>query len=152
VKLVSAEAATTGKSAEDILTTADGLSLKFEIQNLEKPRRLDCTLQLLSESGDFLAASSSMQLNNSLDHDISKNIIEAGELVQFSTSLPGGIFNQGSYRINMLVIEEGKSLVFRFDDLLKLSFTTSERKEGTWMGQAKSHFLPVLDWKLRFLG
>lgn len=142
-KLRSAKIVADGKTFEEPLTTADAIRIEMEVEVLDNSQRPDITLQLLSETGDFLAASSTIQLPESIS-----DIIESGSLIQFTCMLPPNVFNQSIYRINVLLLEDKKSVAHRFDDLFKLAFTASERDPQTWMGQAKSYFLPHLDWSI----
>lgn len=142
-KLRSAKIIVAGKSFEEPLSTADSIRIEMEIELMDKAQRPDITLQLLSETGDFLAASSTIQLSENTSESL-----ENGSLIRFSCMLPPNIFNQSIYRINVLLLEDKKSVVHRFDDLFKLAFTASERDPQTWMGQAKSYFLPHLNWNI----
>ena len=98
----------------------------------------------MSDSGDFLAATSTLQLP---DFDLKP--IENENIRMFSCSIPPNIFNAQTYRINCLLLENRKTVVHRFDDLFKLGFTVASRDAETWMGQARSHFLPHLNWTIK---
>src|SRR5690554_1862537 len=142
-KLRSAKIIANDKTFKEPLTTSDSIRIEMEIEVTEKTQMPDITLQLLSETGDNLAVSSTIQRSEN-----NSKFIEKGSLMRFSCALPPNVFNQSIYRINALILEDKKSVVHRFDDLFKLAFTASERDPQTWMGQAKSYFLPHLNWNI----
>lgn len=142
-KLRGAKIIAVGKSFEEPLSTADTIRIEMEVEVMEKAKRPDITLQLLSETGDFLATSSTIQLAENTSEYLGR-----GSFIRFSCMLPPNVFNQSIYRINVLLLEDKKSVVHRFEDLFKMSFTASERDPQTWMGQAKGYFLPHLEWNV----
>ena len=146
-KLRSAKIIADGKSFGEPLSTADTIRIEMEVELMDKTQLPDITLQLFSEAGEFLAASSTIQLSEN-----TSEFKEAGTLIRFSSVLPPNVFNQSIYRINVLLLEDKKSVVHRFDDLFKLAFTASDRDPQAWMGQAKSHFLPHLHWNIEIKG
>lgn len=143
-KLRAARIVAEGKSSDEPLTTSDALTIEIEVEPLNTFGRLDVTFQLMSDSGDFLAATSTLQLP---DFDLKP--IENENIRMFSCSIPPNIFNAQTYRINCLLLENRKTVVHRFDDLFKLGFTVASRDAETWMGQARSHFLPHLNWTIK---
>lgn len=143
-KLRAARIVAEGKSSDEPLTTSDALTIEIEVEPLNTFGRLDVTFQLMSDSGDFLAATSTLQLPN---FDLKP--IENENIRMFSCSIPPNIFNAQTYRINCLLLENRKTVVHRFDDLFKLGFTVASRDAETWMGQARSHFLPHLNWTIK---
>src|SRR5690554_1905799 len=142
-KLRSAKIINEDKAIDGSLTTADTIRLEIEIEVLNATKRPDITLQMFSESGAFLATASTIQMK-SAPYDV----LERKDLIRFSCRFPPNIFNQSIYHINVLILEDKKSVVHRCDDLFKLAFTVSERDPQAWMGQAKSYFLPHLDWRI----
>jgi len=143
-KLRAARIVTDGKTFEDPLSTSDAIRIEVEIESLKKVKRLDITFQLMSDAGDFLAATSTFQLPDS-DFQTHEN----GNITTFACFIPPNIFNMQSYRINCLLLENRKTVVHRLDDLFKIGFTAATRDPETWMGQAKSYFLPYLDWTIK---
>jgi len=145
-KLRKARVLAEGKEEGQPLTTSDRLTLEIELHQIESGARVDLTFQLLSESGEFLAAWSTIDIE-----DAKRSDLENSDLLQFTCEIPPAIFNQSTYRLNLLVLENRQSVVYRFDDLFKLAFTTSSRDPESWMGQAKSHFLPHFKWNINSL-
>ncbi|NEN24065.1 ABC transporter ATP-binding protein [Cryomorpha ignava] len=142
-KLRAARIVAKGKTFEEPLSTSDSIAIEVEIESVQKAERLDITFQLMSEAGDFLAATSTFQIS---DSELKAN--KEGNMTLFSCLIPANIFNQSTYRINCLLLENRKTVVHRFDDLFKLGFTAAGRNPESWMGQAKSHFLPHLNWNI----
>ena len=132
-----------GKEENQPITTNDRLTLEIELDQIESEARVDITFQLLSEAGEFLAAWSTIDIEDS-----KRGSLGNSKLLRFSCEIPPNIFNQSTYRLNLLVVENRQSVVYRFDDLFKLAFTTSSRDPETWMGQSKSHFLPHFKWNI----
>ena len=142
-KLRAARIVAEGKSFEEPLSTSDAISIEVEIEALQKSERLDITFQLMSEAGEFLAATSTFQFPDS-ELEASGD----GKFMLFSCLIPPNVFNQSTYRINCLLLENRKRVVHRFDELFKLGFTAAGRDPESWMGRAKSHFLPHLNWTI----
>ena len=142
-KLRAARIVAGGKTFEEPLSTSDTISIEVEIESLNNSERLDVTFQLMSEAGEFLAATSTFQIPDS-ELEASEN----GKITLFSCVIPSNVFNQSTYRINCLLLENRKTVVHRFDELFKLGFTAAERDPETWMGHSKSHFLPQLNWTI----
>ncbi len=145
-KLRKAQVIAEGKEGSQPLTISDRLTLEIELHQIESAARVDITFQLLSEAGEFLAAWSTIDIE-----DAKRSDSENSNFLRFSCEIPAAIFNQSTYRLNLLVLENRQSVVYRFDDLLKLAFTTSSRDPESWMGQAKSHFLPHFKWNINSL-
>ncbi len=143
-KLLGARIVAEGKAMDEQLDTADAIIIELDLDISSLSERLDITLQLHSQDGDFLAAASTIQLPETAF----KNVKGQG-VIQFSCKLQPHIFNQMVYRVHVLLIKNRKSVVHRFDDLFKLAFNVSQRHPDTWMGQAKSYFLPKLEWEIK---
>lgn len=132
-----------GKDDNQPLTTDDRLTIEVELDKAESQSRVDMTFQLLSESGEFLAAWSTIDLE-----DVEGPESESSFSLSFSSEIPANIFNQRTYRLNLLILENQKAVVCRFDDLFKLSFATASRHPESWMGQSTSYFLPHFKWNI----
>lgn len=142
-KLRAARVIAEGKEFGHPLSSSDAIRVEVEIESMQKSERFDITFQLMSESGDFLAASSTFQIP-----DAEFKTTNSDKIITFSCLIPPNIFNQHNYSVHCLLLENRRTVVHRFDDLFKLGFTASPRDPQTWMGKAKSHFLPHLNWTI----
>lgn len=140
-KLVEAEVSSPEKDIDTPLSVSDSFDIKLKFLNLNGVGRIDCTLQLHSEDGVFLAASSTFQLP-----DTAFTVADDDGVTGFRCSLPGNVFNQGVYRISVLLVENQKSVVARFDNLFTIGFTAAVRDVNSWMGKSGAYFVAELDW------
>ncbi len=152
-KLTEAEISSPNKDSDTPLSVTDSLEIKLKFLNLKRVGRVDCTLQLHSEDGIFLAASSTFQLPDTAfgisendpaakDRDVSR------EIIGFNCALAGNVFNEGVYRISVLLIENRKSVVARFENLFTIGFTAASRDVDSWMGKSGAYFVPHLEWRI----
>lgn len=141
-KLIRAEVSCAGRDTEESFSVNDAPEVKLRFLNLKGVSRVDCTLQIHSEDGVFLVASSTFQLPDSAFD------FAAGAEIGFRCSLPANVFNQGIYRISVLLIENRQSVAARFDSLFTIGFTAAVRDANSWMGKSAAYFVPELDWEI----
>ncbi len=139
VFLRRAEIRAENKTIDEPFSITDPLKIEIELNHTNPDRTLDCTLQIHSEDGVFLAASST------LFEEASNHQLSSGHLI-FSCQIPPRFFNQGSYKFSLLIVADRNTTILRLEDLFKVSFVTAARSPGDWMGTTRSYLLPQFEW------
>ncbi len=140
VRIVSATMLCPGKAIDATLSTDDPLQLEVIAEHLMPEVPLDCTLKVHSESGIFLASTSSIYFLKS------GNTAAPGQKVKFTCHIPANFFNQGVYRFSILMLTDGKHTRMRLEDAFRLTFAASARSTDVWLGTPKSLLLPGWQW------
>lgn len=140
LRIVSAAMLSPGKDIDAALSTDDALQFEIVAEPLKPDVSLDCTLKIHSESGIFLATTSSIYFLKSED------AAAPGDKVKFTCHIPANFFNQGVYRFSILMLTEGKHTRIRLEDAFRLTFAASPRHAQVWHGTPKSHLLPGWPW------
>jgi hypothetical protein len=63
--------------------------------------------------------------------------------------IPSGFFNEGSYNVELMVIqkkESGYEVFFHDSDLLSFDILPEERPLGTWMGKEQGYIRHNFEW------
>lgn len=142
VRVRSATFHCAGKGIEAPLSTDDAVALELDVERLEGDTSLDCTLQIFSESGTFIAASSSLYFAEATKGTA------AGTQMKFHCEIPANFFNQGVYRFGVLLLTDRKRVSLRMDDLFTVAFASAPRRTDGWMGTPGSLLLPGFSWKV----
>lgn len=139
VKITKAALLVNGRAAQGPIEVSQAFQVAIEVRNPQHIA-LDCTLQLHSESGDFIAVTSTLQLENSKENKAAQ--------MSFVLDVPASIFNQKRYNITAMIIRDKQSVVLRLPNLFQLEFIESARNPNQWMGEVQSQLLPVLPWSV----
>jgi len=139
-----AEIRAENKAINEPFSITDAVNIEIELTNKNPNKTLDCTLQIHSEDGAFLAASSTL-----FENDTKENFT-SGQL-SFSCQIPPRFFNQGSYRFSLLIVADRNTTILRLEDLFKVSFVTAARSPGDWMGTTRSYLLPQFIWNKKLM-
>ncbi len=140
LRLCKARLSSPGKGDSAALSTDEDLLVQVVVEARQELDHLDCTLQVHSETGIFIAASSSMMQSKG-------GAIRAGESMEFLCRIPAHFFNQGVYRLGLLLVRDKNKTCLRLDDLFQISLATAPRARDSWMGTPASLLLPNFDWK-----
>lgn len=139
LKITKAALLVNGAVAKGPFEVTQQFQIALEVHNPQHIE-LDCTLQLHSESGEFIAVTSTLQSRNS-------EKIKAARM-SFTLDVPPSVFNQKRYNITALIIRDKQSVVLNLPDLFQLEFVESARNPNQWMGEVPSLLLPVLPWRI----
>lgn len=99
--------------------------------------RLDFTLQFKGEDGTVLFTSST-GMHKLEKIRVGKNLIKM--------NIPSKFLNEGTFHINLLVVEDYKKIVLKEDDLISFMVTPETKKLGGWMGKTKGFLRPKFEW------
>lgn len=130
-----------GKGPDDAVSTSDALRLEAEVENLGPERILDCTLQVYTERGDFLATTSTIYFAKA-----QPTATAQGHRTTFTCAIPAHFFNQGVYRFSLLLLTDRRKTALRVDDLFRIPFAAAPRDADVWLGSPRSMVVPGWEW------
>lgn len=139
VRVKSVTASAEGKGIDAPLSTDDALCIEVHAERLMPESAIDCTLQIYSESGIFIAASSSIYSETVQPSPVSSHMV-------FRCNIPAHFFNQGVYRFGILMLTDRKRTCLKLEDVLRIAFAASLRSTDVWLGTPSSLLLPAFDW------
>ena len=95
------------------------------------------TLKIKGEDGEVFMTTSS-------GHD--ENIIKQGEN-NLSVTFPASFFNEGTFYIDLLIVEKRKQFIVEEFDVLSFLINPESKELGSWLGKEKGYIKGVFDWK-----
>lgn len=143
VRMVGARVVSPGKPYGEPFCIDSEICIEVEAERLNPDLLIDCTLRVFTESGDFLASSSTLYFSEREEVEQMK-----GNLLKFTCRIPPDFFNQGVYRFGIFLLKNRKRTTLRLDDLFRLTLTAAERDTSGWLGTPGSLLLPRFDWKM----
>lgn len=141
VRLRSAQVVSPGRAYGQPFSTDMETLFEIEAERSDSEIPLDCTLRIFSESGDFLAASGTLFF---AEREATENI--KSKIVRFTCRIPPDFFNQGLYRIGVLLVADRKRTVLRLDDFFEITYAAAARDTDGWLGTPAAHFMPRFEW------
>ncbi|MCA1752764.1 MAG: ABC transporter ATP-binding protein [Flavobacteriales bacterium] len=146
VRMVSARVVSPGKAYGMPFAIDRELCFEVEVERLNPDSIVDCTLRILTDGGEFLAASSTLYFSEQEDEQP-----PSGNLLKFTCCIPADFFNQGVYRFGIYLLADRRRTTLRLDDLFRLTLTTAERDTDGWLGTPGSMLLPRFHWRTESL-
>jgi len=132
------------KTMEAPLSTDDALRLEVEAECLGSEKVIDCSLQIYSDGGTFLASTGSIYFMEG-----SPAPTPAGHSTTFICHIPAHFFNQGVYRFTILLLTDRRRRALRVDDLFRITFAAAPRHASVWHGTPRSLTLPGWKWETK---
>jgi lipopolysaccharide transport system ATP-binding protein len=139
IKIYSFSVGKPGEDAGDSIPIDSIIEVRseIEVQQIEAGNRYDITLQVKDDEGKILFTTSSGW------HDDA--IIMQGR--QFITCIiPPDLFNTGTFYINLLIVENRRTILFIEQDITKLLLIDSQLTLGKWMGRTPGFMKPLFKW------
>jgi lipopolysaccharide transport system ATP-binding protein len=135
-----------GGAASDVLTVQTPLLLEFEFWNLVPGAELNLSAQLFNEQDVLIFASAPTAAQG-----WHGRALPAG-LFRSTCHIPGNLLNDGTCRLQLLVIENQATLCFQHDDALTFDINESaEMRAGSWHGKWPGVVRPKLQWSTELL-
>lgn len=133
-------------SPSALLTMETSLLIEVEFWNLMPESHLHVTLHLYTEQQivAFTSASSS-------DPAWRQRPLPIG-LFRSVCEIPANLLNSGIYRVTLLVIRNGVTLIYQHDDALSFEVIDMGKRHGAWYGKEPGVVCPVLRWTTEYLG
>ena len=83
--------------------------------------------------------------SNELDPPGNQPWLAAG-LYRSTCRIPGNLLNEGSYRLNLLLLRDGRKITYRLNDALSFDVVESGARAGSWFGREPGVLRPALEW------
>ena len=126
--------------ATDEITTRTPLTLAFEYWNLREGARLNLSLHVYDEQGT-LAFNTFPPLGSAWRG----RPFPVGRFRDVC-HIPGDLLNDGRYRVELLVVQDENTVVYRHDDVLAFEVADSSDLRGSWYGRWPGVVRPLLAW------
>ena len=137
---VSPETDGVGDDGERTLTTRTPFRLEFEYWHLRDGATVNLSLHVYNEQG--------VMVFNALpvaEREWQGKPFPAG-LFRDVCHVPGDLLNDGTYRVELLVVNNDAEIVYRHDDVLVFEVHDSAELRGGWYGRWQGAVRPVLAW------
>ncbi len=100
--------------------------------------RYDFTLKIKGDDGQYFMVTSTAfhgeQLLREGNHELTMHI-------------PAHFFNDGSFAIDLLVVENKERAIIYEKDILLFSVSPAMRDSGAWLGREAGYIMPIFNWK-----
>ena len=122
VRLLSAEIVSTSDTDNTILSVNSSFNIRFELHNNVEGQQLNLSMFMNTASGVcvFAVGSEIKQLSKG------KHVSEL--------SVPSNFLNDDIYTINLMVVKDTATVIFKMDDILIFEVVDSKRN-GAWFGK-----------------
>jgi lipopolysaccharide transport system ATP-binding protein len=130
----------TSDDATDEITTRSPLTLEFEYWNLREGARLNLSLHVYDEQGVL-----AFNTVPPVDSPWRGQPFPVGRFRDVC-HIPGDLLNDGRYRVELLVVQDANTIVYRHDDVLAFEVHDSADLRGGWYGRWPGVVRPLLAW------
>src|SRR5262249_887413 len=135
-----------GKDGADTITTSTPFGIEVEYWRLSSAGQIFTDIVFYTEDGSPAFESISVDDNGSRDAS------EGAGPFRPVCRIPGGILNEGRYRIRIQFVDESSAPVLNLSDALILTVHDTGSREFAWYGRYYGPVHPRLEWKTEFLG
>ncbi|MDT0556015.1 ABC transporter ATP-binding protein [Patiriisocius hiemis] len=141
VRPVSISVGAVGKALEEPIEFEDEIEFKIQFNKLSENIQIDTTLQIKDSKGNYVISCGS---------GLSQNIENKNETgtVEHSVRFPSSFFSSEEFFVNVLFVENKKTVTVKLDDIISFQVLESTRKLGEWMGKSIAPIKIKLDWFL----
>ena len=130
-----------GDATTDEITTRTPLTLEFEYWNLREGAQLNLSLHVYDEQGTLafntLPPVGSAWRGRPFPIGLFRDVCR----------IPGDLLNDGRYRVELLVVQDENTVVYRHDDLLAFEVRDAAELRGEWYGRWPGVVRPLLEWR-----
>src|SRR3989442_660057 len=123
------------------ITTSTELLLEFEYWNLGPGAHLNLSLHVYDEQG--VLAFNTAPVNEAEWHG---RAFPQGRFLS-ACRVPGDLLNEGVYRIELLVVKDQATVLFRDDGILVFEVRDAGQGRGAWYGRVPGVVRPNLEWR-----
>jgi lipopolysaccharide transport system ATP-binding protein len=127
----------TSKEFTTGITVCTPLDVEFEYWNYVSGARLNLSLHLYNIEGICVFNSICLADNYPVG------------LIRGICNIPGGLLNDGTYNIKLMIVQDQTFGLYIHDDILIFDVQDIER-EGGWHGKWPGILRPTLEWKIEF--
>jgi lipopolysaccharide transport system ATP-binding protein len=101
--------------------------------------RLDATIQFKDSFGNYLFALSSVNV---------KSLTTINGIINCKVKIPGNFFTANTFHLNLLIVQNGKNVVFKIEDILVIDVLPKQNEVGQFMGKGKVPLTPQFKWEI----
>ena len=123
------------------ITTSTELLLEFEYWNLGSGAHLNLSLHVYDEQG--VLAFNTAPVNEAEWHG---RAFPQGRFLS-ACRVPGDLLNEGVYRIELLVVKDQATVLYRDDGILVFEVRDAGQGRGAWYGRVPGVVRPNLEWR-----
>lgn len=131
----------TDKETADFITIHTPLTLEFEFWNLVPGAYLNLSVVVLNEEG--MALFNTVPLHESVWHG---KPFPVG-LFRSSCVIPGDLLNDGTHRVQLLIVKDQSVVIFQQDDALVFEVHDDAELRTGWYGKWLGAVRPALTWR-----
>jgi lipopolysaccharide transport system ATP-binding protein len=130
-----------GGDPNDAISMETPLAVEIEYWNLIPDAELHICLHFVTEHHVVAFTSAS---NEGHPKDETHGVPEG--LIRSVCNVPGGLLNEGTYRIHLLALRDTSKITYRMDEALTFEVQDRGTRPGTWYGREPGTVRPRLDW------
>jgi len=131
-------------SPSDPITVRTPFVMEFEYWNLEPNSCLNLSLHVYDDKG--IMAFNTGPVHEPVWHG---RPFPAG-LFRSECHVPGGLLNDETYRVELLVVENQSTVIYRYEDMLTFNVQDMETRTG-WFGKWPGVVRPDLEWRTELI-
>jgi lipopolysaccharide transport system ATP-binding protein len=136
-----------GGDPTDAISMETPLAVEVEYWNLIPDAELHICLHFLTEHHVVAFTSASNE-----DHPKGETHRVPEGLIRSVCRVPGGLLNEGTYRIHLLALRDTSKITYRMDEALTFEVLDRGTRPGTWYGREPGTVRPRLDWANEIVG
>ncbi len=137
VDILSIGIKATDKKFGDPIRMDDEIEFLITINKKIPNTRIDTTIQIKDENGNYLLGTGSIKL--------SSNANDVGAITH-RVIIPPNFFNMGTFYANLLVVENQQRVVLRYHDILNFEILPKQVQLGGFMGRGEVPLRPEFKW------
>ena len=133
------------RAYSDELTVRTPLVMEFEYWNLAPGAQLSLSLVLYNDEG--IALFNTLPIDEPVWHG---KPFPAG-LFRSACYVPGDLLNDGTYRVQLYVVQDQSVAIFRADDILVFDVLEAAEMRSGWYGKMMGAIRPLLEWRTELI-
>ncbi len=142
VRLHRASVKRAGGSSLDRIDVRTPVRIEFEYWNLQPGAHLNLSLHVFNERGELIFNATPVN-----ERKWYGKAFPAG-LFRDTCIIPGDLLNDGTHRIQLLVVRDQGRIIYQHDDILAFDVLDSiETRAGAWYGRFPGAVRPKLEWR-----
>jgi lipopolysaccharide transport system ATP-binding protein len=121
------------------------LAIEFEYWNLKPNARLNLSLVLENERGEVVFNSFPIHEKNWNGKPFPQGLFCTQMII------PGYLLNDGFYNVELYVVQDEHTVLFREKNVLSFEIVDSPERRGKWYGKIIGSVHPQLEWATELL-
>jgi len=139
IRLKKARIYAKDKSEIEVMRMDDDIVLEYDIEMDDLSRNVFVNSHFLDDNGFILFGTTSKYIER-------ERISDAAGILRLQMQIPKNFFNEGNFKINMVVVEDSKVRLIEKQAILHFTITPKPIELGGWMGKSKGSLKPDFKW------